>query len=134
MARRHSHPFFEFAYSSDGLKIQVTNEFGGFVANLKLKAVKAAIRQRTNRLLGVATPVARRIAQIYLAKFGNFVGRCLQRAIDTIATGFLILTIIVIAVPILEQFTSTPLARQFGITLTTEQIILIIDKIIDAIL
>lgn len=135
MARRHSQPFFEFNFCSDGLlNVKASSEFGGFVANLNLKAIKDAIRQRTNRAVKLVAEAAKKVGRLFLPNLGKFLGRCLAKAIETIATCILIVTIVALAVPTLKWFISTPLASQIGITLTAEQIILIVDKIVDLVL
>lgn len=134
MARRLTQPFIEFKLNSNRIEAKASSNYVGFVAKLNLKKIKDDIRKRTNRFFILIVKAIKKHVGSLVLKLSRFLGRCLRRAIETIATFIFISLCVSLAFPIFKWFISTPIASQFGITLTSEQILLIIDKFIDFVL
>lgn len=124
---RHSHPSFVITLSSDYIEARASNEFGGFVANLNL----IAIRQRTTRILTAVWQNLDCAARQLLSKAWAFLLKCLRDALKTVVTVFFILTFVLLAFPFLDWLNTHVLLTLFGIYLTQDQVQLIVDKLID---
>lgn len=134
MARRHSQPFFEVSVSVDDFCVEVTHEFGGFVAKLNLKAIKDALRQRTNRFLRLVAKATKKISPIFsnlLKGLKRILARSLRKSFETVISFIFVTAFVFCGYSILKWFSSTSLASTYGVNLTTDQILLIVDKIID---
>lgn len=134
MDRRQIHPILEFSISLDDLYIKVSSDFGSFVATLNLKAIKDAIRQRTNSAIQLVARTTKYIFSRIWKFLVEILGRCLRKSIEIVFTLIFVTLFIFIGSSILKWFVTTPLAHNFGITLDTNQILLILDKVIDLVL
>ena len=124
---RHSHPSIVIVLSSDCIEAKASGEFGEFVASINL----IAIRQRTTRTCILIKQFFNCITRRFFSKAWTFFLNCVRDALRTFLTILLVISMVLLAFPLLNWLNVYVFSTLLGSYLTQDQIQLIVDKLID---